>query len=109
MQTMLTSISRKICLPLLLIIFMSSLLAGGADEDYEEGDELYDLSCANCHGKNMVNVGTASFNLKEFPLDKKERFIESVSKGKGFMPAFGKIFDENEIEQLWIYVSRNHN
>ena len=86
-----------------------SVQAGGVDEDYEYGEELYDLSCANCHGKNMQNPGTSSFNLKEFPLDKKERFLESVSKGKGFMPSFGKIFDPEEIEQLWVYVSRNHN
>ncbi len=57
----------------------------------------------------MLNPGTSSFNLKEFPLDKKERFIDSVTSGKGFMPSFGKIFDPEEIEQLWIYVSRNHN
>jgi cytochrome c6 len=92
-----------------MLFFMTSVLAGGTDEDYEEGAELYDLACANCHGKNMVNVGAASFNLKEFPPDRKDRFIESVSKGKGFMPAFGEIFDAIEIGQLWIYVSRNHN
>ncbi len=100
-----TSISTKVFLSLFTLLFITSGLAGGADEDYEEGAELYDLSCANCHGKNMNNVGTASFNLKDFPKDGKQRFINSVSKGKGFMPSFGKIFDEEEIEQLWIYVS----
>ena len=90
------------------MLSIASVQAGGSDEDYEYGEELYDLSCANCHGKNMINQGTSSFNLKEFPLDKKDRFVESVSKGKGFMPSFGKIFDPEEIEQLWVYISSNN-
>lgn len=77
------------------------------DDDYASGEELYDLGCANCHGKNMVNPGTASFNLKQFPRDDKTRFIESVTHGKGFMPALGEVFDAGEIEQLWIYVSQH--
>lgn len=89
--------------------FIALVQAGGIDEDYEQGEELYDLSCANCHGKQMNNPGTSSFNLKDFPKDAKQRFINSVSKGKGFMPSFGKIFDEEEIEQLWIYISRTEN
>ena len=109
MQSTATSFSSKLFLFLCMLLFITAVVGGGTNEDYEEGAELYDLSCANCHGKNMVNVGTASFKLKEFPADKKDRFIESVSKGKGFMPAFGKIFDADEIEQLWLYVSRNHN
>jgi mono/diheme cytochrome c family protein len=91
-----------------LFFFMALVHAGGSDENYEYGEELYDLSCSICHGKNMINPGTSSFNLKEFPLDKKERFIESVNMGKGFMPSFGEIFDPEEIEQLWIYVSTNN-
>jgi mono/diheme cytochrome c family protein len=88
--------------------FIFAIEASSPDEEnYEYGEELYDLSCSNCHGKNMINSGTSSFNLREFPTNQKQRFIESVSHGKGFMPSFGKIFDREEIEQLWIYISRN--
>ena len=76
------------------------------NEGYESGRELYDLGCASCHGKNMQTTGTFSFNLKKFPKDQKQRFIESVTNGKDFMPALGAVFDAEEIEQLWIYVSQ---
>lgn len=81
--------------------------SGPSIEDVENGAELYDLACANCHGKNMHNPGTSSFNLRKFPKDQKQRFIESVKSGKGFMPALGDVFDAEEIEQLWVYVSQH--
>ena len=90
-----------------LLIFSPVLTASPPDnEGYESGKELYDLGCASCHGKNMQTTGTSSFNLKKFPKDQKQRFIESVTNGKDFMPALGTVFDAEEIEQLWIYVSQ---
>jgi hypothetical protein len=44
---------------------------------------------------------------KYLPKEQKDRFIESVAKGKGFMPALGHIFDPEELEQLWIYISQH--
>ncbi len=88
------------------LFVLSANASAPDDEAYENGLELYDLSCSRCHGKTMVNPGASSFNLKVFPKDQKARFIESVTNGKGFMPAFGTIFDAEEIEQLWTYISR---
>jgi mono/diheme cytochrome c family protein len=85
---------------------LSNLYASGvSSKDYENGEELYDLGCAICHGKNMINLGTSSFDLRVFPKDDKSRFIESVANGTGYMPAMGDVFDSQEIEQLWIYIS----
>ena len=78
------------------------------NEDYESGEELYDLACANCHGKNMHNPGNTSFNLNEFPKDEKQRFIESVINGKGLMPALGQALVPEELEQLWFYISQKN-
>jgi cytochrome c6 len=104
------NINRFLHLTLCFLLFLLSPLSivygsGVTSEDYENGAELYDLGCALCHGKNMINPGTSSFNLRVFPLDDKPRFIESVTNGKGFMPAMGDVFDSQEIEQLWIYIS----
>lgn len=106
MQLVLSSIAIQLACTLL---FTTSVQAGGSAEDHEYGEELYDLSCANCHGENMNSTGISSFNLRDFPLKEKERFIESVTMGKGFMPSFGKILDKEEIQQLWVYISSNHN
>lgn len=98
----------RLVLSILFFFSTHSIFASDVSSpDYEAGEELYDLACANCHGKNMINPGTASFNLKEFPLDQKQRFMQSVTAGKGFMPALGELFDPEELEQLWIYVSQN--
>jgi len=90
-----------------LLFPLGVLASADLSDDYEAGEELYDLGCANCHGKNLRNPGTASFNLKKFPLDDKQRFINSVTKGKGFMPALGEVFDTEEIEQIWVYISEH--
>ncbi len=92
----------------LFLVFPLSLVASAdSSEAYEAGEELYDLGCANCHGKNLRNPGSASFNLKIFPKDQKQRFINSVTQGKGFMPALGDVFDAEEIEQIWVFVSQH--
>ena len=97
-----------LCYCLLLLMPVSVMSSSNTSaEDYEAGEELYDLACANCHGKNLVNPGTTSFNLKDFPKDQEQRFVESVTKGKGFMPALGDVFDSDEIRQIWIYVSQH--
>lgn len=93
-------------LSLLLSPVINVSASSASSVDYESGEELYDLACSICHGKNMVNPGTSSFNLIEFPKNEKTRFVESLTNGKGFMPPFGEIFDAEEIEQLWIYISQ---
>jgi mono/diheme cytochrome c family protein len=96
-----------VCLILIHSSFLSVKASSPSNEDYENGEELYDLACANCHGKSLRNPANASFNLSLFPKDEKDRFIESVTNGKGFMPALGEMFDSEELEQLWIYIKQH--
>lgn len=104
-----TFISKPEFFALLLFLGLNTAYASSefSNEEYENGEELYDIACANCHGKNLINPGTSSFNLKSFPRDKKDRFVKSVTEGKGFMPAMGAALDTEEIEHLWVYIS-NH-
>lgn len=71
----------------------------------KQGKRLYALVCARCHGLNMALTGESTFNLREFPLDQKERFVESVTKGKRAMPAWGGMVSPEEIEALWAYIN----
>ena len=71
----------------------------------KQGKRVYALVCARCHGLNMVLTGESTFNLREFPLDQKERFVESVTKGKRAMPAWGGMVSPEEIEALWAYIN----
>ena len=69
------------------------------------GRARYAQVCAQCHGRNMVNAGVVTYDLRRFPLDQPERFRNSVTNGKGNMPSYKGALSEEEIESLWAYVS----
>jgi len=70
-----------------------------------KGKALYAHHCWHCHGPNMVNPGTVSFDLRKFPHDDKARFVHSVTTGKnGRMPAWGDLLSRGDIDELWAYI-----
>ena len=71
----------------------------------EKGREQYHRTCAQCHGRNMVNAGTTVYDLRKFPTEQRERFYVSVTNGKGNMPSFKGALEPEAIEMLWIYVA----
>ena len=73
-------------------------------EQIEEGRAQFHRTCAQCHGRNMVNAGTTVYDLRKFPLDQPERFVQSVTNGKGNMPSFKQALEPAQVELLWAYV-----
>lgn len=71
----------------------------------ERGKGLFKDNCQKCHGIDMVSPGPPFFDLRTFPHDQKDRFVQSVTHGKRAMPAWGTILKPDEIESLWAYVS----
>ena len=79
--------------------------AGGGAAQVEEGRRIYAQHCSHCHGFNMVSAGNVTFDLREFPRDQKDRFLESVVNGKdNRMPPWGDVLSLDEIEAIWAYV-----
>ncbi|MGH8688532.1 MAG: c-type cytochrome [Burkholderiales bacterium] len=77
----------------------------GPTAKMERGRELYAHYCSHCHGFNMVNPGTISFDLRQFPHNDKARFLTSVTKGKnGRMPPWEGVLSTQEMDQIWAYV-----
>ena len=66
------------------------------------GASIYSQNCAPCHGPRMADPQGA-FDLRAFPPGEKNRFLNSVSKGKNQMPPWGDLFSADEIEALWAY------
>jgi cytochrome c55X len=77
-------------------------------ELFIQGQHLYEHNCSHCHGPNMVNPGTVAFDLRKFPHNDKDRFVDSVTNGKnGRMPSWGDILTTADIDKLWAYISSN--
>ena len=99
-----------------LTIAIASMLAlAGAPATAEEaqsfpkeqvgaGAELYAVNCSPCHGARMQDPG-AAFNLRKFPPDQRERFVNSITRGKNQMPPWGDFFKPDQLDALWAYVT----
>lgn len=90
----------------LFLPWSGSLLA--ADDIHPlliKGVATYKTFCAHCHGLNMVNPGTSSYDLRKWPLENKDAFYNSVTNGKGSMPAWGDIIRPEELDAVWVYVA----
>lgn len=73
-------------------------------EQIESGRAQFHRTCAQCHGRNMVNSGTTIYDLRKFPVDDSERFKRSVTEGKGNMPSFKEALTTEQVSVLWAYV-----
>jgi len=71
----------------------------------DHGKATYAKNCSHCHGPNLVNSGTITPDLRAFP-DDRTRFVTTVKQGKNNrMPPWGDILSEEEITDLWAYIS----
>ena len=79
--------------------------AGGDQAQVDQGKVTYARNCSHCHGPNMVNSGTITPDLRVFP-DDKPRFVTTVKQGKnGKMPPWGDILSDQEIDDVWAFLS----
>jgi len=95
-----------------LVVAAAALNAATADaqgrfstEEIEGGSAQFHRTCAQCHGRNMVNSGTTVYDLRRFPVDQSDRFFNSVTNGKGNMPSFKEALSAEQMQLLWAYVA----
>ena len=90
---------------LLLLVSPLPLHAEPTEAEIDQGREVYSDLCASCHGRDMVNPGGITFDLRKFPKDDFERFRNSVLNGKPpAMPAWRDKVGDEDIQLLWAYV-----
>jgi len=68
------------------------------------GKTTYAQKCSHCHGPNMVTAGTVAPDLRGFP-DDNTRFTTTVKQGKNNMPPWKDILSDQEITEVWAFVS----
>lgn len=97
-----------VALPLVTLAQATSDLSSSGPrftpEQIELGRVQFHRTCAQCHGRNMVNAGTTVYDLRKFPQDQPDRFLNSVTHGKGNMPSFESALSSDQISMLWAYV-----
>jgi cytochrome c55X len=75
------------------------------EAEIDQGREVYGELCLSCHGRDMVNPGGVTFDLRTFPKDDFARFRNSVLNGKPpAMPPWRDKVGEEDIKLLWAYV-----
>jgi mono/diheme cytochrome c family protein len=76
----------------------------------EQGRDVYEEFCVTCHGRDLINPGVASFDLRKFPPAEFDRFRTSVLNGKGQgMPSWSGKLSDDDIKLLWAYVLTGGN
>ncbi|MGY4622523.1 c-type cytochrome [Bradyrhizobium sp. USDA 4486] len=113
---MLKDISRKtvafFAIALVLTVALAATVRAADDAtgnplqaQIDHGKSTYASKCSHCHGPNMMNSGTITPDLRAFP-DDKTRFVSTVKNGKNNkMPPWGDILSDDEIGDLWAFVS----
>jgi mono/diheme cytochrome c family protein len=82
-----------------------ALSAAARADDADLGSEVYADFCATCHGRDMVNPGGVTFDLRKFPKDDFERFRNAVLDGKPpAMPPWRDKISDDDLKLLWAYV-----
>jgi cytochrome c6 len=69
----------------------------------QAGEGVYAEHCAECHGENLRSSGSVP-DLRDLRPDQKAYFTQMVTDGKGQMPAWGGILDEQQLDELWAYI-----
>jgi quinohemoprotein ethanol dehydrogenase len=69
----------------------------------QAGEMLYAEHCAECHGENLRSSGSIP-DLRDLRQDQRSYFDQTLSDGKGQMPAWGGVLNEPELNQLWAYI-----
>ncbi len=88
-----------------LVISTASLCFPAHADDAELGRSVYDDFCVTCHGRDMVNPGGVTFDLRKFPKDDFERFRNAVLNGKPpAMPPWRDKVSDDDVKLLWAYV-----
>jgi mono/diheme cytochrome c family protein len=74
-----------------------------APEQIRKGADIYAQNCSPCHGARMLDPN-AAFDLRKFPPGEKNRFVNSVTRGKNQMPPWGDLLQSDDIDALWAYI-----
>jgi mono/diheme cytochrome c family protein len=80
-----------------------TMTAAQAQTAAEAGQEVYDEHCAECHGENLRSGGAIP-DLRQLRPEQREYFNQTVTDGRGQMPAWGGVLGEQDLNNVWAYI-----
>lgn len=90
-----------------LVLGLTLLLAacGVTVPDEATGPEIYDLVCARCHASDLGGgVGPALGAGSEAAAKADDAYIQTITRGRGRMPAFGSSLTDAQIDLVIDYL-----
>ncbi len=90
-----------------MVSFSLGRAAAADDGKADAGRRVYGNYCANCHGEDLQNNSSVSFDLRRLREGERARFINAVLNGKKAMPSWKGVLDDDKIEELWAYIRAN--
>ena len=70
-----------------------------------EGEEIFAAKCVPCHGARRNTIPTANLSSAQFLASRGDAtLVESITKGKGPMPAWGATLSQEEIAAVVAYL-----
>lgn len=106
--------SALFALTLWTSLWHSSSAAETPAADVANGKKIYSQHCAICHGKTGQGDGAAGKSLKPPPRDFSQgkfkfnkgdaELLAFIKKGKGAMPAWGKILSDEQIQDVIAFI-----
>jgi len=98
--------------------FITSLFS--SQISYEIGEEIYQQTCITCHGVDGKAQTEVKFIVRPRSLQSsilnQEQSYKTIQKGSHYwgsvadiMPAFGSIYDENQIRSVALYIKQKFN
>ena len=98
--------------PLALLALSLVACQGKEKSSLERGAGVYARACASCHGSPGMPGRTVGFAVE--PPDLSDEGLQrrlsdadlrrTVTQGKGQMPAFGRMLNDEELSQLVVYL-----
>jgi len=99
----------KSAIPAFLALALSFAASAQDTAKAKAGERIYRNYCATCHGDDMVNNSTSTFDLRRLRTDERPRFENSVTNGKNQMPPWKGVISPDDMDLIWNYLRTNAN
>jgi mono/diheme cytochrome c family protein len=105
------SLRKVSLLSIFIFVLLFVITQGSAVAEDSAGTDVYKAKCMTCHAKDgsgntPVGKSLQSADLRSPEVQKKPdaELSESISEGKGNMPAFKTLLSADEIHSVLVYV-----